>query len=141
MTGEAVIQTYDPSHYAIETAAAQDYEAFYGEEIRYRELMGYPPVENLLAVFISGEDEALLEKGCRYLKEYILRVSRGSRDVQVIGPAGPGIDKIKDVYRRVIYVKAGRYEILVEIKNRVERYIEINSGFDRMRIQFDFNPM
>ena len=139
--GEAVIQTYDPSHYAIETAAAQDYEAFYGEEIRYRELMGYPPVENLLAVFISGEDEALLEKGCRYLKEYILRVSRGSRDVQVIGPAGPGIDKIKDVYRRVIYVKAGRYEILVEIKNRVERYIEINSGFDRMRIQFDFNPM
>ena len=139
--GEAVIQTYDPSHYAIETAAAQDYEAFYGEEIRYRELMGYPPVENLLAVFISGEDEALLEKGCRYLKEYILRVSRGTREVQVIGPAGPGIDKIKDVYRRVIYVKAGRYEILVEIKNRVERYIEINSGFDRMRIQFDFNPM
>ena len=37
--GEAVIQTYDPSHYAIETAAAQDYEAFYEEEIRYRELM------------------------------------------------------------------------------------------------------
>ena len=139
--GEAVIQTYDPSHYAIETAAAQDYEAFYGEEIRYRELMGYPPVENLLAVFVSGEDEALLEKGCRYLKEYILRVSRGTREIQVIGPAGPGIDKIKDVYRRVIYVKAGRYEILVEIKNRVERYIEINSGFDRMRIQFDFNPM
>ena len=139
--GEAVIQTYDPSHYAIETAAAQDYEAFYGEEIRYREVMGYPPVENLLAVFVSGEDEALLEKGCRYLKEYILRVVRGSRDVQVIGPAGPGIDKIKDVYRRVIYVKAGRYEILVEIKDRVERYIEINSGFDRMRIQFDFNPM
>ena len=139
--GEAVIQTYDPSHYAIETAAAQDYEAFYGEEIRYREVMGYPPVENLLAVFVSGEDEALLEKGCRYLKEYILRVSRGSRDVQVIGPAGPGIDKIKDVYRRVVYVKACRYEILVEIKDRVERYIEINSGFDRMRIQFDFNPM
>ena len=139
--GEAVIQTYDPSHYAIETAAAQDYEAFYGEEIRYREVMGYPPVENLLAVFVSGEDEALLEKGCRYLKEYILRVVRGSRDVQVIGPAGPGIDKIKDVYRRVVYVKAGRYEILVEIKDRVERYIEINSGFDRMRIQFDFNPM
>lgn len=139
--GEAVIQTYDPSHYAIETAAAQDYEAFYGKEIRYRALMGYPPVENLLAVFVSGEDEALLEKGCRYLKEYILRVSRGTREVQVIGPAGPGIDKIKDVYRRVIYVKAGRYEILVEIKNRVERYIEINSGFDRMRIQFDFNPM
>ena len=72
-----MIQTYDPSHYAIETAAAQDYEAFYEEEIRYRELMGYPPAEQLLAVFVSGEDEALLEKGCHYLKEYILRVIRG----------------------------------------------------------------
>ena len=139
--GEAVIQTYDPSHYAIRTAADQDYEAFYEEEIRYRELMGYPPAEELLAVFVSGEDEALLEKGCSYLKEYILRVAGGTSEVQVIGPASPGIDKIRDVYRRVIYVKAARYETLVRIKNRAERYIEINSGYDRMRIQFDFNPM
>ncbi|HJD02264.1 MAG TPA: primosomal protein N' [Candidatus Mediterraneibacter excrementavium] len=139
--GEAVIQTYDPSHYAIRTAADQDYEAFYEEEIRYRELMGYPPAEELLAVFVSGEDEALLEKGCGYLKEYILRVAGGTSEVQVIGPASPGIDKIRDVYRRVIYVKAARYETLVRIKNRAERYIEINSGYDRMRIQFDFNPM
>ena len=92
--GEAVIQTYDPGHYAIETAAAQDYEAFYEEEIRYRELMGYPPAEELLAVLISGEDEALLEKGCHYLKEYILRLTprTGARTVRVIGPASPGID-------------------------------------------------
>ena len=59
----------------------------------------------------------------------------------VIGPASPGIDKIKDVYRRVIYIKAEQYELLVAMKNRVEKYIEINSGFDSMRIQFDFNPM
>ena len=157
--GEAVIQTYDPSHYAIRTAAEQDYEAFYEEEIRYRELMGYPPAENLLAVLVSGGDEALLEKGCHYLREYILRVIRGislrendaeeqnSREqagdpaAQVIGPASPGIDKIKDIYRRVIYIKAEQYSLLVGIKDKIEQYIEINSGFDRMRIQFDFNPM
>ena len=143
--GEAVIQTYDPSHYAIETAAAQDYEAFYEEEIRYRELMGYPPAEQLLAVLISGGDEALLEKGCYYLREYILRVIRKISPEEtaagVIGPASPGIDKIKDVYRRVIYIKAEKYETLTGIKDRVEQYIEINSGFDNMRIQFDFNPM
>ena len=138
--GEVVIQTYSPDHYAIRTAAAQDYEAFYEEEIRYRELMGYPPAENLLAVFVSCGDEALLETGCRYLKEYILRV-RGQTGAEVIGPASPGIDKIKDVYRRVLYVKGENYGALVGIKDRVEKYIEINSGFDKMRIQFDFNPM
>src|SRR5699024_6211896 len=73
--GEAVIQTYSPEHYAVVTAAAQDYEAFYEQEISYRDLMGYPPVEHLLAVLISCEDEGLLDKGCRYLREYALRVS------------------------------------------------------------------
>ena len=138
--GEAVIQTYSPEHYAVVAAAAQDYEAFYEEEMRYRELMGYPPAENLLALFVSCENENMLEKGCHYLKEYILRV-KGKRRADVIGPASPGIDKIKDVYRRVIYVKSADYDSLIVIKDRVEQYIEINSGFDKMRIQFDFNPL
>lgn len=138
--GEAVIQTYSPEHYAVETAAAQDYEAFYREEIRYRELMGYPPVENLLAVLVSCEDEAHLETGCKFLKEYALRV-RGNDPVEMIGPASPGIGRINDVYRKVLYLKTERYDTLIRMKNRLEKYIEVNSGFDRMRIQFDFNPM
>ena len=138
--GEVVIQTYDPEHYAIEASAAQDYEAFYEKEIRYRSLMGYPPVENLMAVLAACEDEALLEKACKYLKEYILRI-KGQAQLNVIGPASPGVDKIKDIYRRVIYVKAPEYRTLVVLKDRMEQYIEINSGFQKMRIQFDFNPM
>lgn len=138
--GEAVIQTYSPEHYAIVTAAAQDYGAFYEEEIRYRELMGYPPVENLLAVLVSCRDEALLETGCRYLKEYALRV-KGQKQVELIGPASPGIGKINDIYRKVVYLKTKRYDTLVTMKNRLEQYIEVNAGFNTMRIQFDFNPM
>lgn len=138
--GEAVIQTYSPEHYAITTAAAQDYEAFYQEEIRYRELMGYPPVANLLAVLASSADEAHLETGCHYLKEYALRVCK-DESVDVIGPAAPGIGKINDIYRKVLYLKTERYDTLVKIKNRLEQYIEVNSGFDTIRIQFDFNPM
>ena len=153
--GEAVIQTYSPEHYAVVTAAAQDYEAFYAQEISYRELMGYPPVEHLLAVLVSCGDEELLDKGCHYLREYALRVSRnvkpadsneaqmsdGQGRAAIIGPASPGIDKVKDIYRRVLYIKAPEYDTLTGIKNRLEQYIEINSGFDKMRIQFDFDPM
>ena len=138
--GQVVIQTYSPEHYAVVTAAAQDYEAFYEEEIRYRDLMGYPPVENLMAVLVSCGDEALLEKGCHYLKEYALRVARQT-EAAVIGPASPGVDKIKDIYRRVLYIKAPEYDTLTGIKDRLEQYIDLNSGFDKMRIQFDFNPM
>ena len=138
--GEAVIQTYSPEHYGIVTAAAQDYDAFYEEEIRYRVLMGYPPAENLLAVLVSCEDELLLEKGCRYLKEYALRIKRDA-PLEIIGPASPGIGRINDVYRKVLYLKAERYDTLIKMKNYLEQYIEVNPGFLKTRIQFDFNPM
>ena len=138
--GEALIQTYSPEHYAIVTAAAQDYETFYEEEIHYRELMGYPPVDNLLAILVSCEKEALLETGCKYLKEFAVRI-RGAEEVAIIGPASPGIGKINDVYRKVLYLKTEKYDTLIKMKNKLEQYIEVNPGFNPMRIQFDFNPM
>ena len=138
--GEALIQTYSPKHYAIVTAAAQDYEAFYEEEIHYRELMGYPPVDNLLTILVSCEKEALLETGCKYLKEFAVRI-RGAEEVAIIGPASPGIGKINDVYRKVLYLKTEKYDTLIKMKNKLEQYIEVNPGFNPMRIQFDFNPM
>lgn len=138
--GEVVIQTYSPEHYSIEMAAAQDYEGFYEAEMNYRELMGYPPVEQLLAVLMTGSDEQVLETAAKYLKEFALRVDK-NRKLQIIGPASPYVAKVSDVYRRVLYLKGADYRILIEMKNRMEQYIEINSGFQSLRIQFDFNPM
>ena len=84
-----------------------------------------------------------METGCRYLKEYAKRVCQANLEspVEIIGPASPGIGKINDVYRKVLYLKTERYDTLVKIKNRLEQYIEVNSGFNTIRIQFDFNPM
>lgn len=138
--GEAVIQTYSPTHYAIKTAAAQDYEAFYQEEIQYRDLMGYPPCESLLAVLLSSENLQLLDMGCRYLKEFADRLNK-EKKIDIIGPATPGIEKINDVYRKVLYLKAQRYDTLVKVKNYLEKYIEVNPGYLNIRVQFDFNPM
>ena len=110
-----MIQTYSPEHYSIQTAARQDYQAFYTEEMNYRELMGYPPAEHLMAVLVACEDEALLEKGMHYLKLYAMRITK-NRKVQVIGPAAPAVGKVKDVYRKVLYLKQESYEILIEMK-------------------------
>lgn len=138
--GEVVIQTYSPEHYSIERAAAQDYEGFYDAEMEYRELMGYPPVEQLLAVLMTGPDEKLLDTAAKYLKEFAVRID-GKQRLQIIGPAGPYVAKVSDMYRRVLYLKGREDRILTEVKNRMERYIEVNQGFHGMRIQFDFNPM
>lgn len=137
--GEVVIQTYSPEHYSIETASRQDYQAFYREEIEFRKLMGYPPAENLLAVLMMGKDERHLETAAGYLKAYAVRVA-GKRP-EVIGPATPYVGKVSDVYRKIIYLKCPEYGMLVKVKDQLESYIQINSGFQSLRIQFDFNPM
>ena len=138
--GEVVIQTYNPEHYSIEMAAAQDYDGFYEAEMDYRMLMGYPPVEQLLAVLMTGPEEGILETAAKYLKEFILRIDK-NKILKVIGPASPYVAKVNDVYRRILYLKGADYGLLVEMKNRMEQYIEINSGFRTLWIQFDFNPM
>lgn len=137
--GEVVIQTYSPDHFCIETAARQDYESFYEEEMSYRRLMGYPPAENLLAILVTGEEEAYLEEACKYLKQFAEHISR--QKVTIIGPSSPYVGKVKDVYRRVIYLKYREYDVLIKMKNKMEQYMEVNSGFRKVRIQFDFNPM
>ena len=110
--GEVVIQTYSPEHYSIETAANQDYESFYEAEISYRSVMGYPPVEQLLAILISGKEEKLLETASSYIKSYAERVNRN--EVRIIGPTSPSVGKVNDVYRKVIYLKHEEYGVLID---------------------------
>ena len=138
--GEVVIQTYSPEHYSIQAASRQDYNEFYEQEMQYRELMGYPPVENLLAVLMTGEDEKHLELAAKYLKDYTRRVDKEHK-VMVIGPATPYVSRVNDIYRKILYLKSSEYDMLIRMKNFLEQYIEINSGFQKLRIQFDFNPM
>lgn len=143
--GEVVIQTYSPEHYSIVAAAKQDYEQFFQEEMTYRALMGYPPASQLMAVLVSCKEEELLEIACHYLKAYAetccKKCERAGTSVQLIGPASPYVGKVRDTYRRVIYLKSEQEAVLVFLKDQLEQYIEINSGFQNLWIQFDLNPM
>ena len=136
--GEAVIQTYHPEHYSIQASAAQDYQTFYEEEMSYRMLLDYPPASHMLAILGSGENEEVLTQAMHYLELYIHRIYR-EKDLHVIGPAYAAIGKVKDIYRQVIYLKHKEYKTLVRIKDQMEKYMEINSGFRKIYIQFDFS--
>lgn len=136
--GCALIQTYHPEHYAIEAAAKQNYDYFYQQEIGYRELMGYPPAQSMLALHVSFGDADRLDMAMSYLKSFLERIA-GRAKAQIIGPADEAVAKINDMYRRVIYIKCGDEQALKSLREQTEHYIEINKGFDAMYIQYDFN--
>ena len=135
--GEAVIQTYHPDHYCIQAAAAQDYDWFYQEEMAYRSLMDYPPRAAMAAVRGAGKEEEILIQAMDYCRKYIERIYPG-KDLTLIGPAPESVAKVQDMYRRVLYMRHQDREILVKIKNALEKYIEVNRGFRNIYIQYDF---
>ena len=73
-----------------------------------------------------------------YIKKYLMRIDR-DRKLQMIGPADEPISKVADMYRKVLYIKQEDIQLLLKAKEQLERYIEINTGFKNIRIQFTMN--
>lgn len=137
--GEALIQTYHPKHYSILAAKAQDYEAFYREEIAIRRVASYPPVSNLLLVLLTSEDGELVEQMAGQFAASALLA--GIDGLKMIGPASAAIGKVGGIYRRVIYFKHETYEMLIRLKDRLELFAKDREDMKRIGLSFDFNPM
>ena len=135
-SGNVIIQSYDPEHYCITAASRQDYCGFYEEEMSYRLLAGYPPAVYMMSLHGTGKDEAHLQMAMDYLVKMMQRMPESAR-IRVLGPTAESIGKIQDEYRKVIYMKGEDLQILTGIKNKLEKYIEMNEGYRTVQIQFD----
>lgn len=105
--GRVIVQTYAPDHYAITAAAAHDYDAFYGPEMRLRSELDYPPFGRLarLTVARSTVDEADAEAD-RVLRELQQLRSRTPGEVpDVIGPAPAYPARRRGQWRRQVLLK------------------------------------
>lgn len=152
LAGQVVIQTYQPEHYAISSAASQDYESFYEFEVSYRELLHYPPMYHLLGICVSSADENLCidmsEKvagSIKSLREAQKREASGAK-LDIVGPTEAYIYRINNVFRRVIYIKSEEYDILTKAANLADSvFSELQQNLelrkDSIEIQYDFNPM
>lgn len=140
LLGDVVVQTYSPQHYSIITAAQQDYEAFYRQEISYRRIMKYPPIYQMLTVFITSKEQKTAVLAAQALYEGLLAFDT-EKELLIIGPSEASIAKVQDLYRRVLYIKQTDYEMLVKSKNFLEGYSEYSVIFKEVQIQFDFNAM
>lgn len=139
--GVAVIQTYRPDHYSIVKAAGQNYEAFYEEEILYRELGSYPPAAHMMAVLVTAAQEEKGEKLAGQLAVLAKDLWKEEKaKAAVIGPARASIGKINDIYRFVIYCKAFDYGQLILIKDKIEQYLQ-SLALKEENVQFDFDPV
>jgi len=136
--GKVVIQTYNPDHYVIQAAATGNYKDFYSKEIRYRKLGEYPPETHLLAVILFAAKAEEVSKGAEILVGFL--TEKKSESFVVNGPVWASIPKLRDIYRKIIYIKSPDRDELVRLKNLLEDYVKESSDFSKVSVQFDFEP-
>ena len=95
-TGRAVIQTYTPENDVIRSAAAQDYEAFYSQEIRLRRLRQCPPFADHFSFAFSGADEGAVLRSAAAARDSLRQLFP---DQEVLGPAPAPVLKVNNRYR------------------------------------------
>ena len=134
--GHVVIQTYQPDHYAIRYASAQDYGGFFREEMHFRRLAGYPPAVTMAALWISSAEEALLEQAAGSFLADIRAKFHDTAGLQMIGPVNAPVYRVNDVYRKILYFKTANCDIIRTLGRMAE--IKAHSAeWSRLTIQFD----
>jgi len=106
--GKVILQTYFPEHYAIQFAAAHDYQGFYEKEARFRSWMHYPPFNALSKVLVRSSqlDEALNWSGILGKWFAVTKLD----GVRVMGPAAAPIVRLKTEYRYHFLLKSASRE-------------------------------
>ncbi|MCR4566966.1 MAG: primosomal protein N' [Pseudobutyrivibrio sp.] len=136
--GVAVIQTYQPENYAVITAAAQDYSEFYKQEFAYRKLLSYPPCSHILGIQVACDKQADAIAQADILAGIIRQTDP---EIVIMGPEDAYLAKLKDVYRRVIYLKADDYDRLVAVKDTIDKFLLEQKQYRNTTTWFDFDPI
>ena len=134
--GEAIIQTYNPTHYAITLGAKQDYEQFFYRELQMRKVSLYPPYTNLIVVEFSSKSEDRANDMALSVKMDLQ--SKNLANLTCFGPSTPYLGFIGGMYKKTLVIKAKNMK---EIKAYLKETMLALDGQGGVRIHFDVNPL
>lgn len=136
--GQVLVQTRNPAHHALVTAAAHDPEAFLKEEMANRESPPYPPVIALANLIISGESEPAVSQEALRVADWIAKlIERHQLPVSILGPAPCPLARIKQRWRWHVVLKGASEEI-----GKVVRYASSRiTSAGEVRVVIDRDPV
>ena len=107
--GRVILQTYNPSHFTIESALRLDYDGFCAEELKSRKNLQYPPFARLLKILVTSASEESARAGARLLaavcREKAEEFRSKGRSVAVLGPSPSAYLKLKNRFRWQVFIK------------------------------------
>ncbi len=110
LAGEVIIQTHMPEHTMLQLAAAQDYEAFFHQELEVRKLFSFPPFCRLAKVVFSGEKLKNVEETGKRFRMKLIQELPPSFQILPLVPCGH--PKVRDKFRFQFLIKGARSTLL-----------------------------
>lgn len=143
--GKVILQTYNPEHFSITAARAQDFKSFYKREIAFRQSLGYPPFTRFVQFKISGQVPERVRQQAQALGEACRRLIVNRREyreaVEVLGPIESPMTRVAGRYRWQILVKCGSAGVLHRMVGDLRsEQMQLFSSRD-VRIAIDVDPL
>ncbi len=112
LSGEVLVETYYPEHYAIQYAVQQDYVSFYEKEAHFRRVLHYPPFTALATVLVRDRKIENAIRWARALASYFAPFEE--RGVKVLGPAAAPLARLRNEYRFQFVLKSPHRSALAQ---------------------------
>lgn len=128
LKGRVVIQSYRPENFVIQAAKANNYGAFFEQELQIRESFNYPPFKNLLTIKIINENRAnTIDISKQFYSDLASEIV--NKDIEIIGPNPCKISRINNKFRYNILIKVGDNDlehVLTEVNKIRLKYINLH---------------
>jgi primosomal protein N' (replication factor Y) len=125
--GQVIIQTYQPEHYTIQTAARHDYAHFYEQEMAYRRQLRYPPFTRLVRLEYRHHDPHHAEESAHSLAANLHHwIEEGSLPVEMIGPVPCFFTRLYGRYRWQIILRGPDPTLLLRERRLPDWIIEVD---------------
>ena len=132
-SGEVILQTYNPNHYAIECVKRHDYKDFFNKEMSIRRKLNYPPYYYITYVRVSGKNENSCYKEALKIKKIF---EKYLDNTIILGPTSTF--RLSNTYRYGLTLKYKKQDNLIEILNKV---IDVYKSNNLVTIDINFNPI
>ena len=142
--GRVIIQTFNPSHYAITAARDHDYQRFFSRETGLRRQLNYPPFSSLAILRFLGNSktktEGIAQRMGMRIGHMVGEVKKGKKDIEVLGPVEAPMAKLKGKYRQQILIKSHSSRVLNLLLKEVEKGSAKTLSSSGVRLIIDVDP-
>lgn len=142
--GRVIIQTFNPDHYALITATAHDYQAFFERENDLRKQLSYPPFSHLACLKLLGNSKIKTADAAQRLslgiRGILAKWPKRGKEILVLGPVEAPISKIKGKFRWQILLKSESSSLLHHLLGRIEKSARKDLKSTGVHLILDVDP-